>query len=188
MQFCRLVQTFWRNLLPPSSRAGHIDKIHYPTLKLKAAYYSEMLVHIQRTTWHQVWYDSNLHRQHSEYIKLQYPVFPSNRIWTDPCVKAQNFMRDRWGSSRLHFVEVPEHVQSGTASSIVQLALCQHPKECWFASICTSHNGHTYLYVMLIIWDLYQKGRISLLKHCLWKQEVRTTQSIVYKGVTDKVA
>jgi len=156
MQFCRQMQTFWRNLLPPSSKSRTCRYTIIPwtwrlniTVKCWSISTEQQDITSDKTV---IFID----HPDNKNLKSQYTMVPSNRIWTDLCVKAQNFMRYWWGSSRLHFMEVPKHVQSGTASSIVQLALCQHPKQCRFASICTSHNGHTYLYVMLIIWDLYK--------------------------------
>lgn len=59
-------------------------------------------------------------------------------------------------------MEVPEHVETGATSPIVQLTLCQHSKECGLACIHTSHDCHTHLNVVLIIWDLHH---ISVWSH-----------------------
>jgi hypothetical protein len=170
------MQTFWRNLLSPSSKSRTCRYTIIPwtwRLNITVKCWS-ISTELQDITSDKTVIFIVLTMRTSNY-NTWWCLVP-NRICTDLCVKAQNFMRDWWGSSRLHFMEVPKHVQSSTASSIVQLALCQHPKQCRFASICTSHNGHTYLYVMLIIWDLYNKCTATLLKHCLWTQKIRRNQ------------
>jgi hypothetical protein len=73
-------------------------------------------------------------------------------------------------------MEMPEHVQPCTTSPIVQLALCQHPKQCGLASICTPHHCHTHLYVVLVIWDLQQQ-------HENWFKKASTDKT---KVITEK--
>lgn len=58
-------------------------------------------------------------------------------------VKTEDLKADAWRAARLDFVQVPEQVETSSASSVIQLTLCQDAQESGLPRVNIPQNGHT---------------------------------------------